>query len=419
MLEFDTDASAETSTGTDDGTNVEPGGDDTGDEPPPAGVPVNAVDILLVMDNSGSMGEEQVRLGPTYATLAGALEELGTDYRIGVTTTDNGNPWCQSTGPEGGRLVATSCRARTGDFIFAGATTLDVTEFACTDNCPSEWEQIELMPTAIADAEGYVARPWLERRGGQTNLPAGLTMAQALRCIAPQGIGGCGFEEHLEAMRKALVRSRTEGEASFGFARAATPLVVIFLTDEEDCSVNKDYETIFLAEGSRLFWSDPSLPAPTSAVCWNAGIQCTGSPDGYDECHSVDLDTSGNDVPEGLATSLAVMRPVSRYVDFLAELEQERQALNSFAGVYVAVIAGTRADGSVSYSGVGDATFLRDFGIDPGCESVSGRAVPPVRLREVAEAFTAGGARNLFSVCDDDYNPAIVEIVAGLQTLLP
>ena len=57
------------------------------------------VDILFVIDNSGSMGEEQGTLAANFASFIEVLErpEVKANYRIGITTTDNGNPWCDGT----------------------------------------------------------------------------------------------------------------------------------------------------------------------------------------------------------------------------------------------------------------------------------------------------------------------------------
>ena len=52
------------------------------------------VDILFVIDDSGSMGEEQAKLAANFAPFVATLEEAGADYRIAVTTTDDGAPGC-------------------------------------------------------------------------------------------------------------------------------------------------------------------------------------------------------------------------------------------------------------------------------------------------------------------------------------
>src|SRR5687767_351818 len=60
------------------------------------------VDILFVIDNSGSMAEEQALLSANFGAFISVLEreDVGANYRIGVTTTDVGNPRCTNTTPE-------------------------------------------------------------------------------------------------------------------------------------------------------------------------------------------------------------------------------------------------------------------------------------------------------------------------------
>jgi hypothetical protein len=146
------------------------------------------VDILFVIDNSGSMGEEQATLAQNFDGFIEVLEEEGVkaNYRIGVTTTDNGNPWCQGTNPEGGRLVLSSCRSRVQDFVFNGATVIDATDDACLNICPEEWSNIDIQPTAIEGSADMAARPWVENIEGATNLPDGLSTTQAFQCLGPQ-----------------------------------------------------------------------------------------------------------------------------------------------------------------------------------------------------------------------------------------
>src|SRR5262245_10612872 len=98
--------------GDDAETGVGPDGDDgemsdTGDDPI-AAVPgpepdpgptdgdgcVESLDILVVMDNSGSMGGDQAQTTHSLPLLLDGLDLLDVDWRLAVTTTDNGNMWC-------------------------------------------------------------------------------------------------------------------------------------------------------------------------------------------------------------------------------------------------------------------------------------------------------------------------------------
>ena len=370
------------------------------------------VDILFVIDNSGSMGEEQATLAANFESFIEVLEqpEVEASYRIGVTTTDNGNPWCDGTGPEAGALRMTSCRSRPTEFVFDGADGRDATQEACYDICPEEWSNIELLPSTVDGQDQARPRPWLESIGGQTNLPEGLSTVQAFQCMGPQGIDGCGFESHLESMWKALTRATKAEDPSYGFIRDGAILSVVHVTDEEDCSYNTKWETIFLPDGDRTFWSDPTATTPTSAVCWNAGVACEGS-----DCQAVNLDASGAEVPDSAADDDAVLRPVSRYTEIVQELEDKKREFDATQEVLVALIGGVNSDGSVTYQDtLSDPQFQADFGIGPGCASEAGKAVPPVRMREFTEAFAVGEAQNRFSICDQDYSAALGAIARDL-----
>ncbi|MEM6992898.1 MAG: hypothetical protein AAF721_20450, partial [Myxococcota bacterium] len=62
---------------------------------------LGALDVLFVVDNSATMGEPQGRLAASMDSFVARLDNEGLDYRIAVTTTDVGNPWCSGTTPEG------------------------------------------------------------------------------------------------------------------------------------------------------------------------------------------------------------------------------------------------------------------------------------------------------------------------------
>jgi hypothetical protein len=375
-----------------------------------------AVDILFVIDNSGSMAEEQTQLTADVGAFIEVLEhpDVHADYRIGITTTDNGNPWCPPNGttPEAGALVLSSCKTRLDDFLF-NAGQIDARDLACNDICTLDAAALEILPTVTELDPEPKPRPWLERITGQSNLPPDTDTAAAFACFAPQGINGCGFESQLESMYLALSRAQTIGEASYGFLRPDAILAVVILSDEADCSYNEDYASIFDAEGDKAFWSDPMAVFPTSAVCWNAGVECTGDPSNYASCDPVN---KGVDGQVGVVDAEAVLHPMSRYIDLLDDLEQAKQTFDPDQEIIVALIGGVDSQGETVYAEVGasDPEFQDNFGIGPGCEAPNPndpnnptRAVPPVRQRALVEAFTPG---NMFSICEGDYAAALATI---------
>ncbi|MEM6995163.1 MAG: VWA domain-containing protein, partial [Myxococcota bacterium] len=205
------------------------------------------VDILFVIDNSGSMGEEQGTLASNFASFINVLEEetVKANYRIGVTTSDNSNPWCPGTTPEAGQLRLSSCRARQTEFVFSGSQMVDATQEACLDVC--KYDNIEITETTTDLDDAPAPRLWLESIEGRTNLGAGTcaagedcgdapTTVEAFQCFGPQGINGCGFEQQLESMYKAIKRAENADEAIYGFIRPNAILSVVHVTDEADCS---------------------------------------------------------------------------------------------------------------------------------------------------------------------------------------
>jgi hypothetical protein len=386
------------------------------------------VDILFVVDNSGSMGEEQANLSENFGRFVSVLEadDVKANYRLGITTTDDSNYWCKGAGvsdAESGQFVLSSCRSRLGDFYFSGDDT--DAEAACTDFC--DLDSIEIQPTTTDDDPNPSVRPWLENIEGATNLPDGVTTTQALQCFGPQGINGCGFESHLESMWKSLRLARMSGQNQSGFLRDNAILSIVFVTDEADCSFNRELQnTVFGEEGvgNQVFWSLPDVQqSPTSAVCWNAGVSCDFSLES-NQCTSINLDVDGNETNDDDA---AALYPLSKYTTFVEDIEADKKIRNPGQEVIVSAIAGVPENypeiQQLSYAEGPDATnpdsFQAKFGIGQGCSSQVAEAVPPVRLREFAETFLVGDDdNNLFSVCSTDYGPALESIAESIRDQL-
>ena len=389
------------------------------------------VDVLFVIDNSGSMGEEQLNLSENFGAFINVLEaeDVRANYRIGITTTDNGNVDCKGSNisaPEAGNFVLSSCRERINDFASASDDT--DARFACEDFCPEEWKAFDTEPTTTKQDPEMKRRPWIESVEGKTNLPEGLDTVTAMQCLGPQGINGCGFESHLESMYKALRRTTDEDENEFGFIRDNAILSIVFVTDEADCSFNTDWEAIFYGpedDGNQVFWSLPEeQTAATSAVCWNAGVACTPQGAGtYDECHAQDKDINGNDVPRERADDDAVLFPVSRYIDLVQGFEDKKKEINPNQEVLVAAISGVPQaypGEEIVYAQGTNASdrnsFQAKYGVAEGCSSQVAEAVPPVRLKEFADAFLQDEEDvNLFSVCNPSYEEALESIADAIR----
>jgi hypothetical protein len=189
------------------------------------------LDILVVVDNSMSMAEEQANLAASFPVLIedlldppvdpGSGEPLYrpvTDMHIGVVSTDMG------TGGYGVETCSDPIDGDDGILLHRPSTSVS----GCDAAYPTylSYESEEPDPEQIS---------WISKGFG---------------CIATLGINGCGFEQQLKAAAKALIDHRDGVNA--GFLRADSFLVILFVTDEEDCSVAPGSEGIFDTMDSSL-----------------------------------------------------------------------------------------------------------------------------------------------------------------------
>ncbi|MCY1062737.1 VWA domain-containing protein [Nannocystis sp. SCPEA4] len=399
-----------------DGPSTDTEGDPTdGPEPTePVVIAFNAdADILFVIDNSLSMATRQAKLAAAMDSFLDRIE--GLNYRIGITTTDSGNPRCDEmvTTPERGRLQLTSCidRVALGEFEVLGEDASS----ACTDLCALTDADLPIKPTETHLSNGALApRNWVEKINSVSNLPDGVDPIDALQCFIPQGVAGCGMESHLESMFLALSRANDDtSPTNHGFMRPHASLSVIVVSDEADCSRAND--AIFTT--NKVFWEDPDAAAPTSAACWNAGVACTGAGPTFETCTSANFGIDGSfDVPD----EQAVLQPLARYIDFVQAIEDEKKVFDPDAEVRVMMLAGVPVgyeshDAEIVYEDAPDPQFQTDFGIGPGCLGADGlTAIPPVRERVFAEAFAVGEDRDLFSICDDSYDAALATMAGKI-----
>ena len=395
--------------------------DFTGDEPgdPCLAGNCHQIDILFVVDNSASMGTPQRLLSASLPLLYDKLQALvdgdgnplNPDVNIMFTTTDVGHPLC--TAPDGyapalGAPQAESCTERIDEFI-------DTPE-SCTDGCAMEGGAVGPIDPFI-----HFDGPM----GTSTNVP-GNAIANAMRCLAPQGIVGCGYEAPLESMLLAIDPAATWNLGNKPFVRDQARLAVVFITDEEDCSVRAPEGYAYFTDPSQnTYWEeDPATGAKTqasSAVCWNSGVDC-GAPDAngvYADCHAIDN---------------GVLHPIDRYLTYLRDEvigDQNKEVV--MLGI-LGVPTVTKRSPELPYQpidgGIDDLVYAQspdpnsefEFGIGPGCTSEDGSypAIPPVRLAEVCEGLDDETRIRCIieSVCDPSYDDAFVGLAGLIQTIV-
>jgi hypothetical protein len=167
---------------------------DTPVQPPgdaPTGPGCQAIDVLFVIDNSGSMGQEQTNLIANFPQFISVLDASDLDYRVAVTTT--------------GR-----------DYNYNMSTPLG--------NLP---QSIDGGDNGAMLKTPAMTKRWIDK----VDPDVSGTFSQ----LANVGVTGPSDEMPLSAMRDAFEERMTDG-TNQGFHRPDALLAIVFLTDEEDCS---------------------------------------------------------------------------------------------------------------------------------------------------------------------------------------
>jgi len=313
------------------------------------------LDVLFVIDNSGSMKDEQEALAaemPTFLdTLRGEDDDL-PDLHVGVITSDMGAgnfgiENCSGNG-DGGQLQ----------------TTVD-------DGCP------------LIGPKPYI----IDRPGGTTGRTGNYEgpLDEAMACLSLRGLRGCGFEQPLKALKWAL----DDNDFNNGFLRDDADLAVVFLTDEDDCSV---HDSGIFDPAQDDIGSD--LGNLTSFRCFEFGVVC--EPDDPRDAGEKSDCTARVDSP--------YVADVKKYVDFLGDLKGERR-------VAVSLIAGDVGPIEVTVEANASSGQMEAF-LEPSCVGDAGEASPPIRLAAFADAFAL---RSSASICEEGYPIALGEVADDLR----
>jgi len=288
------------------------------------------IDILFVIDNSGSMKEEQASLKQNFRRFMNELNNIEgglPNVHIGVISTDVG------AGDYGG------CE-RDGD--------RGILQNAPRGTCPTPTDRY-IKNVAGSNDERIRNYP----------IEDGKDLSDVFSCIAELGTGGCGFEQTLESMRRALNGSNSENA---GFLRDEAYLAIIFITDEDDCST-KDGSMFDPTQNS----VDDELGPLSSFRCFDFGVKC--DPD--------NPRTTGQKTDCRPREDSKYMYPVQEYIDFLKGLKDDPDK------VIVAGIIGNPDPVRVDLDGDNNPTLQPSCG-DP---AIGKNADPAVRIATLLDAF--------------------------------
>ncbi len=205
------------------------------------------VDILMMIDNSSSMTEMQQKLTQQLPTFVQALQSLPTppSLHLAVVSSDLGAP--------GDVTSSIGCTAQgdQGDFH-------SMPEGTCTSTT--------LQPGATFISDVNMVPNYTDP-----------SLGSVVQCIALLGDKGCGFEHQLASIDRALGADGLGASPStnVGFLRPNAYLVILILTNEDDCSAPSN-TTIYSLNGFQQNISNPDGPI--------ANYRCNGGPRGGHLC---------------------------------------------------------------------------------------------------------------------------------------
>lgn len=316
-------------------------------------IPVDAnLDVLFVIDDSGSTRDKQQVFAQNYKNFVAALAGFPSglpDLHLGVITSsvdvgrDVGSPACHPASGSNGALINAPRDPRA--------------------SCPQPTTDRFLADLAVP--------------GGGRMVNYSGALPDALSCISSVGDAGCGLEAPLEAIKRALDGSHPENA---GFVRRGALLAVVILTDEDDCSADP-----------LLFAQAPVAGDSRDFTCALAAYQCTPA------IGTLGPHTGCKVRHDGL------IRDPRDYASFLAGLKGP-------AGVAVALVAGDPSPDIAT--GALTAPFQQSVAVLPSCSAtINGTPAigrPALRLDEFRSQF---GDRGLFrTVCQADYSSALADI---------
>ena len=341
------------------------------------------VDILFVIDDSPSMADKQANLAANFPNFIAELSKIEgglPNVHIGVVTSDMGTKGAEdaAAGPGVGTIGMGGCSGlgKDGNLRTGGAPVMNA-QFISDITDPSD-------PHRVARIRNYT--------GNLTDVFS--TMAKA-------GDTGCGFEQHLEAMKQALVETNAVNK---DFLRKDAFLAVVIIADEDDCSMS---HSSLLQAGD-----NGPLGALQSFRCTRFGVLCDDNGDttatmnqvgGKGKCHPND--------------DSAYMTKVSGYVDFLKSLKPDDPTK-----VIVAGIIGTTDQFAVEMrapQGMPNGKKLPSLAHSCNYTDVAGKtevADPPIRIKFFLDQFPN---RSTFStICQSDLSGGLAQIGDLLKSVI-
>jgi hypothetical protein len=229
-------------------------------------------------------------------------------------------------------------------------------------------------------------------------------LASQFACMVQLGTQGCAFEQHLEAMRRAL---SVDNAANAGFVRDTAALAVVIVADEDDCSA---------ADRAVFDPAQDDLEAPlgqlSSFRCFEFGVACAGDPEAERESGPRE-----GCVPDEAS---AYLEKVSDYLGELVDRKGARKvAVATITAGTTPVEVGIQPGTDPGIVWVEPACVVCPDGASGGCplspvepDGALTAGFPAIRLRGFAAGFPIRSNNDICSYRDGalDFAPALATI---------
>ncbi|HRC55631.1 MAG TPA: VWA domain-containing protein [Kofleriaceae bacterium] len=321
------------------------------------------LDLLFVIDNSGSMGEEQDSLKANFPKFINVLNTIQgglPNAHIAVVNSDMGT----LGGPRQGTPGDSGCDGNGDDGVMRALETRFTNGMA----------NVRYISDIKDDATG-------NRIQNYTG-----SLAEVFSEQAAVKNKGCGYEMHLNAMRRAL-----DNPANAGFLRPNAYLAVIIIADEDDCSLKTG--------AGQGFFSQGDIANVQSFRCFSSSTTCDGN---LGDQVGPRANCRPNDNSQ-------YHEKISTYVDFLKSKKSDPGLL------IVAGILGNPTPVSVT-TRVRNNVTVPD--LVPSCTyqgATLQRAFPAVRTAAFLKAFPQ---TTFTTICKQDLSDGLVQIAQLLKTII-
>ncbi|NVB77134.1 MAG: hypothetical protein HOV81_01950 [Kofleriaceae bacterium] len=327
------------------------------------------VDLLFVIDDSTSTLDKQTNLKNNFPNFINVLNDVPgglPNVHIGVVTPDLGTKAVNDATP---------------------APTIGTPG---TGGCSGNGKGGNLQSSSVVQGT-FIANT--KNSDGTRTVNYTGTLADAFSSIASVGSAGCGFEQPIEAAKRAL----DNNPANAGFLRPNAKLAIIVMTDEDDCSVSH----------ATLLTQDTSTLGPLQSFrCTRFGVTCDvngATPDDMNQanvkgqCHSNESST--------------YLMPMGPYATFFKGLKQRDD------DVLFAALIGDPTPVEVEMR-TPPASSTPIPALAHSCEYASANGLdvadPGVRIAELANKFPR---HSIGTVCMQDLSSPLTNIAVQVRSL--